>query len=82
MCARLWGEIREKDVFGEVSLCDRCACETIVTTVSMFNTEIICLDCKKKEREHPLYEAAQLADDEQIRQGNYNFQGIGKPADL
>jgi hypothetical protein len=48
----------------------------------MFNTDVICMDCKDKEKEHPDYDKAHEAEVDQIRSGNYSFQGIGKPADL
>jgi hypothetical protein len=48
----------------------------------MFNREDICLDCKEKETKHPLYEKAREADEAQMRKGNFNFEGIGRPADL
>ena len=50
--------------------------------MSMFNTQEICMDCRKKERSHPGYEKARQVEADQVRQGNYNFQGIGKPKDL
>jgi len=62
--------------------CNRCYTKTDTHTMSMFNIEDICMDCKKKEREHPDYEKARQVEADQVRQGNYNFQGIGKPKDL
>ena len=60
-----------------MSCCDRCYEDTNITTMSMFNTQIICMECKKKERKRPDYKRAVDADNEQIRQGNYNFKGVG-----
>lgn len=48
----------------------------------MFNTEMICMDCKSKERKHPKYEEAREAERQAVLNGNYNFEGIGKPNDL
>ena len=62
--------------------CDRCGKETTTHTVSMFNTDDICVECKAKERAHPMYETARQADYEAIKKGIYNFKGIGKPDDL
>ena len=62
--------------------CQRCGKETLVHTMSMFNTEEICMECKEKERKHPMYEAAREADRQAVLSGNYNFKGIGKPRDL
>jgi hypothetical protein len=45
--------------------------------MSMFNTDVICMDCKKEERNHPRYDEAVRADHEAIKSGNYNFEGIG-----
>lgn len=62
--------------------CQRCGKETSTTICSMFNTEEICMACKEKERKHPMYEAAREADRQAVLNGNYNFEGIGKPTDL
>jgi len=62
--------------------CNRCGVETNTTIMSMFNTETICLDCKERERKHPLYSEAVQKDMESIKSGNYNFAGIGKPQNL
>lgn len=51
--------------------------ETTTTIMSMFNTDVICMDCKKEERNHPRYDEAVRADHEAIKSGNYNFEGIG-----
>ena len=50
--------------------------------MSRFNTERICMACSAKEKKHPRYQEAVDAEMEAIRCGNYNFQGIGRPADL
>jgi hypothetical protein len=54
--------------------------------MSMFNEELICLECKKKEVEHPQYKAAKEAEAAALRTwhegGGYNYSGIGKPKDL
>lgn len=69
-----------------MSQCERCGRETFVTTMSVFNTETICSggdeSCKSKERRHPKYEEAHRIESEAVRSGDYNFPGIGKPADL
>jgi len=43
----------------------------------MFNTQLICLECSKKEQKRSDYEKARKADEAEIREGNYNFKGIG-----
>ena len=58
--------------------CDRCGGSLIEgRTMSMFNEECICLNCKEKETKHPDYQKAQDADIAEIKKGNYNFGGIG-----
>ena len=62
-------------------LCERCGKETIAKIMSQFNTQDICLECKEAEELHPMYERALQAEFDAIRGGNYNFPGIGLPAD-
>lgn len=57
--------------------CQRCGKETICTIMSMYSTAEICMDCKDKETKRPDYKAAVDADVAAIKQGNYNFKGIG-----
>lgn len=63
--------------------CDRCEKPTHGETImSMFNQQVICMPCKKKEQEHRDYAEAREADYAAIKSGNYNFKGKGKPEDL
>lgn len=62
--------------------CQRCYNETRVHTMSRFNTQEICMDCVKKEEAHPAYENARKREMEEVRKGNYNYEGVGKPVDL
>ena len=57
--------------------CQRCYAKANGHTMSMFNTQLICFDCSDKERKRDDFEAARKADEAAIRQGNYNFKGIG-----
>ena len=57
--------------------CHRCRKETSVTIMSMFSTQIICMDCSDKERQSARFQEAREADERAIRAGNYNFKGIG-----
>lgn len=66
----------------DLSVCVRCGATNGVTTMSKFNTDIICMECKEKERKHPKYAEADAAELAAVKAGNYNFEGIGKPADL
>jgi len=58
-------------------MCERCKSETRTSIMSMFNTQMICMDCKEKEKENPRYKEAIRAEAEEVRKGNYNFKGIG-----
>jgi len=67
--------------------CERCGGSFEVNgckihTTSMFNTEEICMVCKGREQDHPLYKKAVEADHEHIKDGDYNFEGIGCPPEL
>jgi hypothetical protein len=62
--------------------CQRCQATTDYTIMSMFNTQIICMACKDKERRHPRYTEAVSAECEAVQRGNTNFLGIGKPENL
>ncbi len=62
--------------------CPRCRNESTVSIMSKFNTEEICIPCKDREEKHPLYAEADQAEVAAVRNGNYNFQGTGCPADL
>ena len=65
------------DDFFTKKHCDRCGAILTTRIMSMFNEDVICLDCKEKERQHPDYKKAQDAEIAEVRKGNYNFQGIG-----
>src|SRR5205823_3034422 len=62
--------------------CQRCGQEAFASTMSRFNTEMICLACEQRERQHPDYPKAVAAEEEALKRGDLNFPGIGKPADL
>ena len=65
-------------------ICARCPANLaeVAHTMSKFNTDTICMDCKDKEIKHPRYKEAADAELRAVQNGNYNFSGIGKPADL
>lgn len=50
--------------------------------MSIFNTDVICLDCKELEQAHARYVEALEAEIAAVKGGNMNFPGIGKPDDL
>lgn len=62
--------------------CNRCGQKEYIFTTSIFNTEWICQDCQELEKEHPEYQKAKDAELTAVKQGNYNFQGIGLPKNL
>jgi len=64
------------------SQCDRCGGVDHIWTMSLFNTDWICQDCCDAEVKHPKYDEAKAVENEAVRQGNYNFAGIGLPEDL
>lgn len=58
--------------------CDRCHQSTNgVTTMSMYNEDVICMSCKDAEKKRDDYKQAVDADIAEIKKGNYNFEGIG-----
>jgi hypothetical protein len=49
----------------------------------MFNLDMICLSCKKREENHPRYQKACDSERRAVLDGTAgSFPGIGKPADL
>ena len=62
-------------------LCERCFKECIGKIMSQFNTQDICLECTEAEKKHPMYDYALQAELEAMQHGDYNFPGIGLPAD-
>jgi hypothetical protein len=63
-------------------VCDRCKSPMSAYSMSYFNTEEICFECVEKERAHPAFERARDAELKACQGGNFNFPGIGLPADL
>ncbi len=50
-------------------------------TVSRFSTETICLECSRRERQHPDYDKVVRQEMEEIKKGNYNWPGPGWPGE-
>lgn len=68
-----------KDPFFSQKTCDRCGKPLMGgRTMSMFNTDCICMDCAKAERKRPDYSKARDAEANAVRHGNMNFTGIGR----
>lgn len=62
--------------------CDRCGKQTDITLCSQFNTEGLCMQCKKDEEQHPQFQHALKAEHDQILDGNRNYKGVGLPSNL
>ena len=66
------------DKFFTKKHCDRCKGSLDGgRTMSMYNEDCICIECKRKETQRDDYNKAIEADHAEIRKGNYNFKGIG-----
>lgn len=58
------------------TVCDRCGGSTNnITTMSIFNQDIICMDCKREEAKDPEYEAASRAEFDAVKRGIRNYPG-------
>ena len=56
--------------------CDRCGKSTNgSTTMSVFNEDVICMYCKKEEKNDPEYGAAVEAEREATMRGDRNYKG-------
>ena len=65
------------DTFFTKTRCDRCGGSLEGGRImSMYNTQVICMECKAKEQRRPDYREAVEADNEAIRRGDRNFPGI------
>ena len=62
--------------------CAWCKGEANPNTMSYFSKDTICSNCKNLEEKHPMYGKAQKVEIEQIKLGNFNYEGIGVPNDL
>lgn len=62
--------------------CERCRGSLTAATMSKFNQQVICMSCKDRERKHPEYAAANAAELAACLRGDFNFPGVGCPADL
>ena len=66
------------DRFFSQKYCDRCGGSLASgRTMSMYNDDCICMECKRKETQRADYKDAQDAEIKAVRSGNYNFAGIG-----
>jgi len=65
------------DKFFTQTRCDRCGGSLeLGRTMSIFNTECICMTCKANERVDPRYNDAVAKEREETLKGNLNYPGI------
>jgi hypothetical protein len=62
--------------------CERCNKESRRKTCSRFNIQMICMECNDKEKKHAKYKLACEVEFNEVKKGNFNFEGIGLPSDL
>ena len=66
------------DRFFSQKYCDRCGGSLKGGRImSMYNNDCLCMKCKEAETRRADYKDALNADNEAIKNGNYNFKGIG-----
>lgn len=67
-----------KDPFFTVKRCQRCGKSLDGgRTMSMFNTQVICMECKEQEQRRQDYREAVEAERQAVLAGDRNFRGIG-----
>jgi len=62
-------------------VCERCW-KHPAQTVSVFNTDLLCDGCWRRECKHPKHGEAVAAVQAAMNRGDYLFAGIGLPDDL
>jgi len=66
-----------KDRFFTQENCDRCGKSLSSGRImSMLNKDCICMECHRKEKDHPRYKEAQDAEMAEVKKGNYNYTGV------
>ena len=67
-----------KDLFFNKKVCDRCGQSLDGGQImSMYNEDVLCLNCKEKEKHFDDYALASETEYQEVKNGNYNFKGIG-----
>ena len=56
--------------------CHRCNEASGAYTMSFLNTQMICMECDEKEKEHPRYKEAKDEELRQVQAGNMNYGGL------
>lgn len=62
--------------------CERCGNKASILISSVFNTDMICEECVCLEMRHSQYKEARETLIEHIKNGVFNFPGVGLPLDL
>lgn len=57
--------------------CARCGVPLDVWIMSVFNTELICMECKEDEKLAPGYSRARAIEVEHVHSRDFNFTGVG-----
>ena len=66
------------DRFFTQKYCDRCGGSLGGGRImSMYNTQCICMDCKRKETQRQDYQYARDTEMAQVMAGNRNYKGVG-----
>ena len=66
----------ETDRFLTQKSCSRCCGALIARSMSRVNTDVLCMDCLELEKAHPSYHEAVKAEQEQVKDENYNYPGL------
>ena len=56
-----------------MSKCQRCGIVCGLSSMSFLNTQMCCMDCLNKEKDHPKYKEAKEEELRQVKAGNYNY---------
>ena len=65
------------DPFFTKKICDRCGKPLSSGRImSMFNEDVLCMDCYEAEKKDPDYKKAVEAEMNACRAGDFNFKGI------
>lgn len=65
-----------KEFFNKTH-CDRCGSPLAARTMSKFNRDTICLNCKTDERDAPGFAQADAAEVAAVRSGQKDYPGVG-----
>jgi len=59
-----------------MNFCVRCEKEVNRTTMSFFNLDIICTNCRDEEMAHPKFHFAKDVERKELEKGNFDFPGV------